>query len=162
MMKTRIKLGDIFSVLIDHSDQKFFQYVANDSEMLNSSVIRAFKEKYAMGSAPKMEEIVRGEVAFYAHVFLRNGVKLGAWKKVGNLPGIGTANVLFRDSEDYGNPAIKKSENWHVWRIDEPQLKVGKLSGESRNAEIGVVVTADDVIERMRTGKYSFFYPGFE
>ena len=54
-------------------------------------------------------------------------------------------------------------EGWFVWRINDTKFtQVGKLVGENRNAEIGIVVNPYDVVERMQTGKFSFSYPGFE
>ena len=37
------KMGDIFCVEIDNGYKRFFQYIINDIEALNSSVIRVFK-----------------------------------------------------------------------------------------------------------------------
>lgn len=38
------QIGDIFIVYLDSTTKKYFQYVANDETMLNSSVIRVFKK----------------------------------------------------------------------------------------------------------------------
>ena len=88
--------------------------------------------------------------------------------KVGNIAEVGiTSNIIFRNTSDYGakvgEEPTKISNNWHVWRINDKDFTtVGKLQGENRKAEIGVVVNPYDVIERIKTGKYIFFYPGFE
>jgi hypothetical protein len=81
---------------------------------------------------------------------------VGYWKKARHSPEVGKTEPLFRDSWDYGNPKVKKSENWHVWRNNGPFVEVGKLEGENREAEIGVVLAPSDVVYRMRTGKYDF------
>ena len=39
---------------------------------------------------------------------------------------------------------------------------VGELEGENRKAEIGVVMPPLAIVERIKTGKYSFVYPEFE
>lgn len=49
-----------------------------------------------------------------------------------------------------------------MWHINEKFTRVGKLTGKNREAEIGIVVTPDDVVDRVKTGKYNFFYPDFE
>lgn len=36
------------------------------------------------------------------------------------------------------------------------------VEAENRKAEIGVIVTPYDIVDRMKTGKYDFVYPGFE
>jgi len=68
---------------------------------LNSSVIRAFREKYPLGSSLDFNDIINGEIEFYAHTSLRLGVKMGLWEKAGNSPDTGpTGHILFRDDED--------------------------------------------------------------
>lgn len=160
-MPIRIKIGDIFEVVIDDRNKGHFQYIANDSTMLNSSVIRVFKEKYELEERIIPEDIVKDNIDFYAHVFLRNGIKLGHWKKIGHVPDLGNIEILFRDSDDYGKPQIRLSERWHVWQVNKPFVDVGKLEGQNQNAEIGVVIPSDSIVHRMRTGNYDFVYPGF-
>ncbi len=165
-MKT--KIGDVFSVNIDGSNKKYFQLVAFDLTQLNSDVIRAFKKVYPLTANPDLSEIINGEIEFYAHCVTKFGLKMNLWDKIGSTKEIGdTAQILFRNTNDYGqkvgdNP-IKISENWHIWHInDENFIRVGKLEGENRKAEIGIVVNPYDVVDRMKTGKYKFFYPEFE
>lgn len=164
--RVRIRLGDIFVVKMEDS-QKYFQYIADDMTMLNSSVIRAFSTKYPLENVPDFEDVVNGEVEFYAHTSLRLGIKMGLWEKAGNHPNVGSIDhILFRDSRDHGHgPGEKRveiSSRWEVWKINEDFRYVGKLQGENRKAEIGVVKAPNEIVERMRTGKYSYFYPGFE
>jgi len=165
-MRIVTKIGEIFLVKLENS-QKYFQYIANDMTQLNSSVIRAFEEHYPLDSLPNLTEIVKGKIEFYAHVVLRWGIELGYWEKIGKNPEIGELNhILFRDTNDYGkwvnDEPIKISQNWYVWNINEKFRDVGKLVGENRKAEIGVVIAPIDIYHRIKTGKYSYFYPGFE
>jgi hypothetical protein len=161
MTQSRIKIGDVFSVKIGDHEKKYFQYIANDLTQLNSQVIRAFQGIYHGVDAPELKEIIKGEVEFYAHCFFKIGFKLRYWEKVGNVQEVGETEVIFRDSNDYGNPKIKISRNWYVWKINEPFVKVGELEGRNKNAEIGVVIPPDSIVHRMRTGKYDFVYPGY-
>ena len=168
MARANTKIGDVFSVKIDDGSKKYFQLIAFDLTQLNSDVIRAFKKMYSISENPVLSEIVNGEVEFYTHCVTKFGLKMNLWEKVGNTTKIGdTAHILFRGTNDYGlkvgEEPIKISENWHVWHInDEKFTRVGKLVGENRKAEIGVVVNPYDIVERMKTGKYDFFYPDFE
>lgn len=43
------KIGDIFSVVLNNGNQRFFQYIANDYSQLNSSVIRMSQTAYSLG-----------------------------------------------------------------------------------------------------------------
>jgi hypothetical protein len=158
----RIQIGDIFEVKLDGNKKQHFQYVANDVEQLNSSVIKVFKTKYDIGESLDVKHIANDGVDFYAHVFLRNGVKMGFWNKIGRVSEVKMDEIFFRGTNDYGNPKIKISQNWYVWKINEPYLHVGKLKGKYRDAEIGVVVTPEDVVTRMQTGSYDIGHPTYE
>jgi hypothetical protein len=168
MQKRRTKIGDVFSVKIDNQYKKYFQLVAFDLTQLNSDVIRAFKLAYPIHLDICLSEIVTGEVDFYAHCITKSGLNLKIWEFEGNFIEIGdTSNIIFRNTNDYGkkagDAAIEVSMNWHIWRInDDNFLNVGKLEGVYKNAEIGIVVTPQDIVDRMKTGKYNFVYPGFE
>lgn len=161
------KIGDVFSVKTAKNRKKYFQNVVSDLTQLNSDVIRAFNTVYQIDDNPDLSDIISDEVQFYAHCVTKLGLKMRLWEKVGNVKNVGnTAQILFRGTSDYGvwvgDEPIKVSEKWYVWRVNEPFMDVGKLLGEKRNAEIGVIVNPHDIVERIITGKYSFFYPEFE
>jgi len=163
MARTNTKIGDVFSVKIDKSSKKYFQYIISDLTQLNSDVIRAFKKVYPINTSPDLSEIVNGEVEFYAHCVTKLGLKMGYWESIGNISDVGSfENVLFKSSSDDGNPKIKVSQNWWIWKINEEQKRVGKLEGENRCAEVGSVIPPDGIVHRMKTGKYDFVYPEFE
>jgi hypothetical protein len=162
-MRVITKIGDVFTVKIDERSKKYFQYIVNDLTQLNSDVIRAFKKVYSIEDNPSLAEIIMDEVAFYAHCITKLGVKMGYWEKVGNIREVGTfGHVFFRSTNDYGNPSIKVSHDWWIWKINREQVRVGKLVGPYRNAEIGVVKNPKSIVHRMRTGKYDGIYPDFE
>lgn len=167
MKRVNTKIGDVFSVKIDCNYKKYFQLVAFDLTQLNSDVIRAFNKVYPIDSNPDLSEVLNGEIQFYAHCVTKFGIKMNLWEKVGNKSHLGNIKqILFRNTEDYGSKVeeeiIKVSDKWYVWHIGEKFKYVGKLVGENINAEVGIVVNPYDVLERIKTGKYSFVYPNFE
>jgi hypothetical protein len=155
------KIGDIFEVPLDDKTKKYIQYIANDQTQLNSSVIRAFKTKYALEAQPGMGEITTDVVDFYAHTVLKPGIIRKIWKRIGKSPDIGNLAIFFRGTNDVLDPKIKVSKNWHVWERDGPSRRVGELVGDYQNAEIGAVMPAGQIVHRMRTGKYTFAYPSY-
>ena len=158
----RTRVGNVFSVPLGAGSKKFFQYIANDRTQLNSDVIRAFKTAYPIDANPDLNQVVRDDVDFYAHVVIKWGIKMGLWEKIGNVSELGELGLmLFRDTNDYGDSQIKKSQNWYVWKLNEEFQKIGKLEGDYRKAEIGVVVSPPNIVHRMRTGEYNFVYPGY-
>lgn len=166
MARISTKIGDVFSVRLDDSSKKYFQYVSNDLTQLNSDVIRVFKKAYPINEAPDLRKVVEGEVEFYAHCVTKWGVKLDFWEKVGNVNNIGKSETLFRDTNDYGSKPgeqVKVSHNWYVWRTNDADFtQVGKLEGEHQKAEIGIVISPDSIVHRIRTGKYDFIYPAYQ
>ncbi len=163
MRRVSVKIGDVFSVRLQNNELKFFQYIAVDKNQLDSEVIRAFKHAYLIVETPDMLTIIKDEVDFHAHVMLKLGVKLGYWNKVGNCNIKGDlSEVMFRDTNDYGKPEIKISQRWWVWKIGGQPKYIGKLKNKNKQAEIGIIVTPPDIIERMQVGKYSFIYPDYE
>jgi hypothetical protein len=167
MTRANTKIGDVFSVKINENNKKYFQLIAFDLTQLNSDVIRAFKKFYPINVNPGLSEIVNEEVEFHAHCVAKWGLKMNLWDKVGNTSEIGnTSHIIFRDTSDYGKwigeEPIRISEKWYIWNINEKFRDVGKLIGANRKAEIGIVINPYDIVERIKTGKYSFFYPDFE
>lgn len=166
--RTITRIGDIFVVKIGKDRAKYFQLIAFDVTQLNSDVIRVFKKEYAIDAEPKWEEVVVGDVEFYAHSITRTGIKLGFWEKVGNAKDIGVIEeILFRGTEDYattlGDEPISVSYNWYVWRIgDEEYTNVGALQGENTKSEIGLVFDPASIVHRIKTGEYPYSYPKFE
>lgn len=168
-MKKRVvtKIGDMFSARVNEKNKKYFQLIAFDLTQLNSDVIRAFKKEYPIEVDPDLQEIVKGEVEFYAHCVTKWGVKLGYWEKVGRLSEVGNPDqILFRDTNDYGHQEgeepIRVSNDWYVWRINEDFQDVGKLEGENRTAFAGLVINPLGIIELLKGRKYPPNYPDFE
>jgi hypothetical protein len=154
-------IGDVFEVRLDSSTRRFFHYIANDKSQLHSHVVRVLKKSYELEEVVDLADVVRGEIDFHAHVLLGIGLKQKFWRKVGHVKCDGNADVLFRDTDDVGDPSIKVSINWYVWKIGGPFRDVGSLRPEYVDAEIGVVVPPDSLIHRIRYGTYDFVYPNY-
>lgn len=167
-MRIRTKIGDVFSVKVTENEKKFFQLIAFDLTQLNSDVIRAFKKVYGINEQPPLSEIVNGEVEFYAHCVTKFGVKLQLWEKAGSIPDVGDIRlIIFRGTSEAdrmeGDPFLEIAHEWYVWHIGDDDFKrVGELRGKNREAEIGMVMSPYDILDRIKTGKYNFYYPGFE
>jgi hypothetical protein len=168
MNRMNTKIGDVFGVDLENGYRKYFQYIANDLTQLNSDVIRVFKKQYAKKEQIDYHQLLNGEIDFHAHTMINVGVKLNLFHKEGKhevYPSI--KNIIFRGTNDSGSKVgeenILISHNWHIWKINDARFTgVGKLKGEYRNSEIGIVMPPNAIVERIKTGKFSFFYPGFE
>ena len=155
------KIGNIFCVDVDNRYKCYFQYIANDWELLNSSTIRVFKKQYEFDTNPKMDEIVEDDVSFYAHTVLRAGIASGAWYKVGTSKKLGdTKNIMFRMHEDvnYYGTGKKKSFRWHIRRINERSQFVGEMNETYRKYDMDGVLSVINLITKIETGKYNTLY----
>ena len=165
LMAKRIvtRIGNVFCAEIDNECKRFFQYVANDIECLNSSVIRVFKTKYPMDYKPKIEEIVRDEVEFYAHTILKFGIVFNAWYKVGTSKNIGEGHkeALFADNlaELNEDPKI----HWNVWQFNKQPFIQGKLDKKyAQFIERGGVIPYVDIINRLKFGYFKYKLSGWK
>ena len=149
------KIGDIFCVEIGDGYKCYFQYVANDTTVLNSSVIRVFSKHYPIEYVPVFDEIVNDEVYFYAHTSLRFGIVYNAWYKVGRHQNIGNPEAIcFRWVSEIDTSGITKSYNWSIWKINQEQEFIGKISQEHAHIDWGVVLSYKDIVNKIKTGKF--------
>ncbi len=159
------RIGNVFCVEIDNEFKSYFQYVISDLSYLNSSVIRVFKTRYPIDSKPKIDQIVRDEVAFYAHTVLRAGIHFGAWYKVGTSSEIGAEalkEVIFAEMHDHDiYPPFDQTPknpltNWYIWHINDEKLyNIGVLPHELYNTvQEGGVFPYIEIISRI---KYRYF-----
>ena len=156
------KIGNVFCVEMDGRYKCFFQYIANDIEQLNSSVIRVFRKRYPMDYKPIMDEIVGGEVAFYAHTILRAGIADGIWYKVGKTSEIGQKeleDVIFgtNGKERYGVQGdVDPRENWRIWDLNGHELRHTRLPESIKDkVEVGGVLPDLCILDRIRYGYYA-------
>ena len=151
------KIGYVYCVEIDNEYKVFFQYVAKDMSQLYSPVIRVFKKHYPMDYVPNMDEIVKDQVDFYAHTFLRFGIFENAWYKVGKHSDLGDVeNIGFRWFSEGHIDKMTKSYKWYVWKINQEFQHVGEMTKKYKHLDIGVVIPYFFIVGKIKTGKYKF------
>lgn len=149
------KIGDIFCVEVDNNYKCYFQYVANDMTVLNSSVIRVFARHYSIDYEPVFEDIVKDEVYFYAHTILRFGILYNVWYKVGKHPDIGNPDeICFRWFSEIDFSKITKSYNWSIWKINQERQFIGEMCEKFANVDLGIVLAYKDIVSKIKTGNY--------
>jgi hypothetical protein len=166
MVRVVIKIGDVFQVRTTEDRVKYFQYIGVDETQLGSAVVRAFKQDYSVAEGVDLALVTQGEIDFHAHSSIRTGIRMERWTKAGKAPVAEEVAPMFRDTYDYGRAVwqepILVSDNWVVWHINQPFQNVGKLEGKNQQAEIGLVMSPDAIVHRMRHGAYDMpFYPAF-
>jgi len=154
------KIGDIFCVAVNDAHKCYFQYIANDLTLLNSSTIRVFKRHYPIDYNPDFNEIVKDEVSFYSHTVLSVGIRFGYWEKVGKSRDVGDINkAIFRIFEEIEFKNLSKSVRWSVWKINQPMVFIGGLTEDYQTAEVGMVFPCTEIVHKIRTGDYKTKFP---
>ena len=159
------KVGDVFCANIDGKYKRDRQYIVSDFTQLNSDVVRVFKEKYPIDAEPKLDEVVKGEVEFYAHCVVSGGVKRGLWEKVGKCADVGDIenieNIIFKDKRDYDR---EEQDDWYIWKINQDFIPVSidNLERIYKNSYFGIVFTPEDVFYKMKNGVYYGFAAKYE
>ena len=178
------KIGDVFCVEFGNGFKGYFQYVAKDSEQLYSEVIRAFYTHYPVDYEPKIEDIVKDKVVFYAHTFISFGIWDNIWYKVGKSTNLGleelekvlfgtVCNYTHRTDDGqyikreivngkYVDTIVNPLDNWRIWKVNQVPLWNYKLPEEFYNVvEEGTAFNYSQIVNRMKLGYYTNTDPAF-
>lgn len=169
------RIGNIFCAEIEGKFKCFFQYIAKDMTQLNSSVIRVFKIHYPMEYKPVISDIIKDEIAFYAHTILYAGIYFNAWYKVGTSKELGLEGLqkiwfgyTQRDTTEKIDGLwtiidLNPLENWWIWHVNEPFIEIGVLPKEYENLiEKGEVFPYNEIVMRMKSGYYIYTQVEYE
>lgn len=160
-MRVITLIGDIYEVKLGDKQLAYFQFIGKDKAQLQSDVIRVFRGRYSR--RPIIDDLICEEVECYLHTFIKLGIKMGFWTKVGHSSIFGSTDIWFRSSSDYGKYPGKSivSDNWTIWNLnDATRVFVGKLPKKYYKADIGLVDPPPLVIQRLVTRKdVSEHYP---
>ena len=162
-MRINVKIGDIFEIPLNGRGYSYFQFVARDVNHLSADVIRVFKSKY--DHRPTIEDIISDNIDFYSYTFLKSGVKFGNWIKIGHKDDVGSIDIWFKDSMDYGYypKQIIVSEKWEVWRVNGEKHFVGKLPEAFYDTDIGLIHPPKNIVDRVLKGEFDLkYYPRFK
>ena len=92
--------------------------------------------------------------------FLLDLIRYCIWYKVGKSLELGNyRDVFFRIDGDIDR--VERSVKWYVWKINEPFIYVGKLPAKYYDAEDGNVMPYKEIVTRLKTGKYAYFFPAY-
>lgn len=154
----RRTIGDIYAIRLPDERVGFLQHIANDESQLGSNVVRVFDSIQAKETIIDLEAIAKSEVKFYAHVLLKAGETLSVWEKIGRVKNVSASIPLWCKCTDM-DWRVPISENWLVWRTDEPTIRAVLDSSDFLEAEIGIVFSPNDIRTRLIDGKYGGVYP---
>ena len=152
------KIGDIFCVEFQDRTKGYFQYIANDLGMLNSSVIRVFNAHYPIDMTISIDDIIKDKVAFYTHTVLRHGIDENLWYKVGKSQDLDLEKlkkVIF--GYTLGQESDEASlTQWRIGYFNEKRISIGRLPNNLHNIiELDGVWPYSQIIARMMYGYFT-------
>ena len=159
-----IRIGNVFCIEIDGKYKCYFQYVCNDKNQLNSSIVRVFKSRHPTDYKPVLEEIITDEVSFYAHTVLRIGIQFGAWYKVGKPMSIENSeheNIIWGTASDildltaWDFKTVNPMDNWRIWSSKKIFKENYSLPRKLMySIEYGAVLPYIEIVNRIKYGYY--------
>ena len=162
------KKGDIFKVKLGNDEVGFFQYLLLDPADLISEVIRVFTYRAKEVDNYDLEDVVQSKVDFFAHVVILFGYSTNLWEKIGNVPlekdlDRPLFRSVFGEKDEFEGTRIlyKKSNKWQVWRAGDPfesRRSLGWITEENKDIDIGNVHPPNEIINKMKTGEYTYPY----
>ncbi len=158
MKRIKLEVGDIFEVSLPNKMYTYFQYVGDDSTLMNSNVIRVFEYQKEENEKLVFDNILKSKILYYTHCMVKIGAtKYNIWKKIGNVSlEINYNPPFFRE---HGDSGVKKSYTWYVWQVNNQTVRIGELTNEYINYNRGGVFHPLDVKEWIETGKNRFYLP---
>ena len=167
-MTVQCRKGDIFAVKLDDGRKRYFQFVCRDLEDLNSDVIRVFKKVFSPEEDPGAG-IINEEIDFYVHTSVYAGVRFCLWRKSAHSNEVGSLEIIFRDSLDYGfrhdeSKVQKVSKRWNVWKVNCERVFYEILPAEYHNAYIGLVCSPYTIAEIIKNQQTVIpkYYPRYQ
>lgn len=152
-MVARRVIGDLYEIPLGNGTLAYMQHVNSDAEQLGSAVVRVFAEHYLESTKTTSELISRGATAFYAHVLPKAGETLRIWRKFGRAP-VGPIPRLLWYSCPVEQLRNAVSMEWTVWETSEKRECVSSRDPRLDQAEFGMVMSPQNILERIRTGKW--------
>ena len=167
MAKMFMEEGDLYCIEMKGEYKLFFHYLGNDRSCMGGAVIRVFSKRYDMDYVPDVKEIIKGDVMFYAHAFISDGIEAGVWYKVGNSKDLcldKLSEVWFgKTLESIHIPAdppfdivdIDRLRYWQLWKYNEPIVETdGEYPEEGLKLYSGLTYSYSRILEYAELGYY--------
>ncbi|MGD0505461.1 MAG: hypothetical protein ABSD02_22290 [Steroidobacteraceae bacterium] len=158
MSALRRKLGDVYRISLTDGNFGFMQHVANDATQLGSAVVLVLRKTYPPSATFAFEkELVRD--GFFAHVFLKAGKILHIWEHFHWLQPVvqGPIPVIWAICS-VKDMQLDTSRHWKLWRTND-EMHAPSSQEELTNAELGLVISPPQIVQRIEHGAYLIRYP---
>ena len=158
MSASRRKLGDVYRISLADGNLGFMQHVANDATQLGSGVVLVLRKIYPPGAAFGFEKESARD-GFFAHVFLKAGKALHIWEHIHwSQPVVHEPIPVTWAICSIKDMQLDKSRDWNLWRTND-EMHAPSSQEELTSAELGLVISPPQIVQRIGRGAYSIRYP---
>lgn len=151
-------IGDVYELLCGDQQVAFMQHILTDNEQMGSAVVRVFAGIHDQTAPPALEQVVQEATKFHSHILPAAGKTLGLWRRVGRVD-VEPLPCLTWFTPPPKRIRDKECDEWRVWDTNMPPETVISSDPRLGYAEFGAVMAPDQLIERVRTGQWSFPCP---
>ncbi len=151
------KIGNVYGIPLGDGKKCYMQYIAKDSKVWNSDIVRVFSKKYTLNESPTIDEILSDDILFYSHIVLRIAVhQADIWKEgASNELGLeGLNKIIFYDIGYIigGSSKISRAISRFEGSIEYTHEEIPETS----EYESGMVWSIDAIITKINTGNWPF------
>lgn len=173
--KEKKRIGEVYCIEIEGVSKIFLQYVAisevsNNStgESYEHSVVKVFKTKYPIDYSPILDDILKGEVAFYTYSHLETDIYFKKCYKVGKVknfqfPEEEASNVWFILPHNASMISLSwlylpsRNYKWIAWNLNGEKFETTKFPEDGKFYEFGGGMRYDDIISRIVKGYFEMW-----
>lgn len=151
--------GDIFEVYKNDGKKFFFRYLADDDRCLMGNVIQVFNYETDINKTVGIDELLKLETKFNAHVYLKRGMSEKLFKKIGNRPLPRRFKMpWFKHYEGDLDFMPEYKSGWYVWQVNGKEKYLGKVELPKKYEELSFdgVRPPDTILEWYETGEDPF------
>lgn len=171
-----VRKGDLYFVPLGKGKGVILHYLCKDTSDLNGHVVRVYEGKYnyeELKNLTKSELITisNSNVEFYATTTVNQGISAYNWEKIGNCS---IELSQFVETLYFGHSRIVDFEindsktkigdlPWLIWKINREPVECKYFPISILNQiEIGGVMPASMIMDRIRLGYYTWTMPEYD
>src|SRR5690606_38316730 len=124
----KYRLGDIFEVHKNDGKKFFFRYLGDDERCLMGNVIQVFDYEKDITEEVNTDELLKAEIKFNTHVYIKTGISENLFKKIGNIPLPEKIKMpWFKHYEEDIDFMPEYKSGWYIWQINGEEKYLGKI-----------------------------------
>lgn len=155
----KFKIGDIFEAYKNDGKRFFLQYLGDDDRCLKGNVIQVFDYEKDLTENIDIDELLKSQIKFNTHVYLKRGIEENIFKKIGNRSLSKKIKMpSFKHYEEDVDFMPEYKSGWYIWQVGGEEKYLGKIELPKKYAELSLdgVRPPETVVEWYETEEDPF------